>query len=385
MRAGVVLTMVGLAAASLPGLGQQVGEALRQLADLRWGWVGVAAVAEGASMVFFAVTYQQLLGAGGVRVGLARMTAITFAANAVSTSLPGGPAWATAWSFGQLRREGADRVLAGWVVVVGGAVASFTLFLVMGAGTELAGASGPLAGLRWLPVALVAIPVLVALPVVLARRWGPLRRGLAPLARRLQDNLAATTGLASRLGRLLVRLGEVRPGASCWAKAGGAALANWLTECVCLAAAVWAVGGDISWGAVLVVYGVSQVGVSLPLAPGGLGVVEASTSLLLIAYGVPAPMALAAVVLFRVVTLWALLPLGWGAWAALELSSRRRVRSAERTPTARELAEQDRPSPDCVEGRERAGRSRKQVGPMSADGHPSSTPSDVPGRSPSLG
>lgn len=317
--------LAGAALAALPSLGHQVVEATRKLNDLRWGWVGVAALAEAVSMVLFALLYRVLLVAGGVRVGMGRMTAITFAANAVSTSLPGGPAWATMWSFGQLRRHGADRALAGWVVLVGGVLSGFTLFLVMGAGAHLAGGDGPVANLRWLPVALLAFPLAAALVALLARRRRALGRVWARLA--LRPRLAP-------LWRQLARLREINPGPGAWAIGGAAALANWLTEGVCLAASVWAVGGDIGWGAVLVVYGVSQIGVSLPLAPGGLGVVEAGMALLLVPYGLAAPTALAAVLLFRVVTLWALLPFGWAAWAGLEIATLRKGRGRQGAPDA---------------------------------------------------
>ncbi|MBV9311067.1 MAG: flippase-like domain-containing protein, partial [Solirubrobacterales bacterium] len=59
-----------------------------------------------------------------------------------------------------------------------------------------------------------------------------------------------------------------------------------------------------------------------------IGVVEGTLSLMLIACHMPAATAIAAVVLYRIISFWLLVPIGWGAvvslvgkprWAALSL------------------------------------------------------------------
>jgi len=95
--------------------------------------------------VAFARLQRWLLHEGGVDVGLVPMVQITLA----GTRWPcrsGGAAWAAAWAFGQLRRRGADRVLAGWVVLVAGALASYALFMILVVGALVAGSRG-----RWRP------------------------------------------------------------------------------------------------------------------------------------------------------------------------------------------------------------------------------------------
>src|SRR5207245_329236 len=113
--------------------------------------------------------------------GLGGMVAVPLAGNALAMSLPGGAAWAAAWAFGQLRRRGADRLLAGWVVLVAGALASFALFLLLVAGALVAGSKGPVASLRPLALALAAIPLAVAVVVVVDRRVAVVRRALGAL------------------------------------------------------------------------------------------------------------------------------------------------------------------------------------------------------------
>src|SRR5438309_11220880 len=170
LRRMLMAVLLGAAVVAAVDRRHELAQAGHQLGHLRWGWVIVAVAAEGASLVAFARLQRWLLRAGGLHVGLAPMVEIILAGNALAMSLPGGAAWAAAWAFGQLRRRGADRVLAAWVVLVAGALASFALFLLFVAGALIAGSRGPVASSRPLAVALAAIPLMVAMVVVVDRR-----------------------------------------------------------------------------------------------------------------------------------------------------------------------------------------------------------------------
>jgi uncharacterized membrane protein YbhN (UPF0104 family) len=61
---------------------------------------------------------------------------------------------------------------------------------------------------------------------------------------------------------------------------------------------ILAVGGHLPWQGVLAAYGVTQLAAALPITPGGIGVVEGTLSMLLIAYHMPAATAVAAVILY---------------------------------------------------------------------------------------
>jgi uncharacterized protein (TIRG00374 family) len=102
-----------------------------------------------------------------------------------------------------------------------------------------------------------------------------------------------------------------------------AALANWLTDCACLVAAILAVFGHVPWSGLLVIYGVTQIAGNLPITPGGIGVVEGTLSLLLVAYGMPTDTAVAAVLLYRIISFWVLVPVGWLAAGGLVVVQRR--------------------------------------------------------------
>ena len=123
--------------------------------------------------------------------------------------------------------------------------------------------------------------------------------------------------------RLVERLDAVTPGISDWIAGFGWALVNWLTDCLCLVLAFTAVGADVPWRGLLVAYGAAQVAANLPITPGGLGVVEGSLTIALVAYGGSTASTVAAVVLYRILSFWVPVPLGWVAWAGLRVDARR--------------------------------------------------------------
>ena len=114
---GALHLVFGLAVAVvvLWAVGGQRGElqgAVSYLENLKWQWVVMAAVTEFLAIVSFGALQRVLLEAGDVDAGLADMTTIAFAGNAIQNSLPAGPLWSNVWAFRQFRRRGAGISLA---------------------------------------------------------------------------------------------------------------------------------------------------------------------------------------------------------------------------------------------------------------------------------
>jgi uncharacterized membrane protein YbhN (UPF0104 family)/tRNA A-37 threonylcarbamoyl transferase component Bud32 len=129
-----------------------------------------------------------------------------------------------------------------------------------------------------------------------------------PAGRRLVRSRLAPT-LSQVIPRLL-DLGQ-RP-AKLAEGIGGALL---LTSCyiLCLDASARAVGGHASLAAIAVVYLTGNaIGSAVP-TPGGVGAVEAALSAGLVAAGLPGATAVSAVLIFRLLTFWLPVPLGWFA------------------------------------------------------------------------
>jgi uncharacterized membrane protein YbhN (UPF0104 family) len=291
------------------------------LAGAHWDWIAAAAAAEVVSFLAFAQLPRRLLIAGGVRTGLGVMSAITLAANSMTVSLPGGGAFAAIFSYRQFRRRGADEALSAWTLVALTLLTALTLSLLAVAGLGIAGEDGPVAGLWPLIPLLLAVPA--ALVVILLRPHF-LEVGLVPplqwLGRVVHvvrfDPVAAVHAFVERLA-------AVSPGIGDWVAGFGWALVNWLTDCLCLVLAFTAVGAPVPWRGLLVAYGAAQVVANLPITPGGLGVVEGSLTVALVAYGGSTASTVAAVVLYRILSFWIPMPLGWLSWGGFRVDARR--------------------------------------------------------------
>jgi uncharacterized membrane protein YbhN (UPF0104 family) len=219
-------------------------------------------------------------------------------------------------------------------VLVAGALASYALFMLLVIGSIAAGSKGPVAPVRPLLLALAAIPFLVVAGVIAAQHF-PAVRKLGPLSQSVVDKLPHGAEINALIQRTWARLLTVRPSKGAWFEAFGLAALNWIENCGCLVACIWAVHGSIPWHGILVAYALAQVSASIPITPGGLGVVEGSLTALLVAYGMPTNVALASVLLYRAISFWGLVPVGWGVWGYLSFKSRRPAAEPERVRRAR--------------------------------------------------
>jgi uncharacterized membrane protein YbhN (UPF0104 family) len=315
-RAGWLATAALLAAGAVSVAGEwdSVRAALGHLTHLHWFAVKWAIYAEALSVLALALLTSILLRAGGRRLSLGQVLGLTLAGNALSSSVPAGPAWAATFSFAQLRRRGVSRRIAAWVLAMSTALSVTALVALLAVGAIVAGGRGPAAAL-WPLSVILAAGLAVALPV------------LAAVVRR---------------SGWLARITSLRPRRRDLAGAFAAASLGWIADCLCLVASIMAVSGRVPWQGLLAVYALTQVSQALPFTPGGVGVVEGTASLLLIAYGMAPATALAAVLLYRIISFWAILPIGWGAAGGLLAYGRRRryapIRVSSSTGLARSYA-----------------------------------------------
>ena len=85
-------------------------------------------------MITLARLQRRLLGTGGVRLSITSMLVIVYASNAIAVSIPiAGSPMSAAFAFRSFARRGADRSLAGWVLVMSGAISTVSLIAAGGA------------------------------------------------------------------------------------------------------------------------------------------------------------------------------------------------------------------------------------------------------------
>jgi len=323
VRITVGLGLAALAVYVVSGRTDEIRGAAALLEHARWPWLFVALPAEAASLLAYAALERRLLRAGDAPVPLGSLLNITLAGNAIQNSLPGGPAWAAGFAFGQFKRRGADNVLASWTLLATGFVSAAALVLLTVCGVAVArgeAATNDLVG-GVVVVAVCAVALAVSVRLGLHARWVPALLTLAVragqrLVRRPEGDPEAFVRHA------FDRLTTVRPSRADWAVASAWGVSNWLLDCACLAMAFPTVGAGVPWRGLLLAYGAGQLAANLPITPGGLGAVEGSLTVALVAYGGGEVPTVAAVLVYRIITFWLLLAVGWTVWLFLRWSGR---------------------------------------------------------------
>ncbi|MFI5935107.1 YbhN family protein [Actinoplanes sp. NPDC051494] len=291
-------------------------DAIGQLRTPHWNWVTGAVVAEIASMGCYARMQRALLRGAGTKVQIRRHVALAYAAHSLSVTLPGGPLFSTAFSFQHLRRFGASSAVASWCLALSGVLSAGAL-VVIGAvfGLLTRNTNSLRTLLLYLGGALlvaVGVRLLARQPQLLIAPARSLLHGINRLRRRPID-----TGHA-RLVSLLDQLRSVRIKPADFAYAVLLAVANWLFDALCLWMCCIALDAEgLRPQHLVIAYCAGMAAASVPIVPGGLGVVDGALILGLVAGGLSSSTAVAAVVLYRLISLGFVIGLGWLVWLVM--------------------------------------------------------------------
>jgi uncharacterized membrane protein YbhN (UPF0104 family) len=322
-RVALGAAVVALLGAELAFAAPTLTGALTALGGARPWWIATAVVAEATSMDQFARMRRRLLAAAGTRVRMRDAVAATYVADAVHLTVPGGAAFSTTYAYRWMRERGADAAAATWTLVAGGLISTSSLAALAVIGSLLVGATS---GLPLLSLDVVLVAALVAGARRLRARPALLLLAGRRLLRRINAILRRppTRGVVALEG-LVRHLRMVRPGVRDWTAATAFGVGNWVFDIACLAAAAAAVGAPgLSLHVLLIAYTVGMAASGFSLLPGGIGVVDTVMVLAMVAGGIPAAAALPAVLLYRLISLVAVVAAGWGI-AAVQA---RRVRKA---------------------------------------------------------
>jgi putative heme transporter len=298
--------------------------ALAELRAPRWNLVALALAAEIASMGMFARMQRALLRGAGTRVPIRKHVAMAYAAHSLSATLPGGPVFSTTFNFQQMRRFGASPAVASWCIALSGALSTGALIIIGSIGGILARNAG-----SWRPLLVYGIGALILAVTVrkiaqhpewLDRPARGLLGGVNRVRRRPPDHGQ------DRFMSFVEQLRSVRVHPANFAIALVLAMANWLFDALCLWMCCVAVGATgLTATKLVVAYCAGMAAASVPIVPGGLGVIDGALILGLVAGGLTSSSAVAAVVLYRVISLGFIIGAGWLVW----LTFQRRLRRAE--------------------------------------------------------
>jgi len=316
--AAVAVAVVALAVVGLRGRLPDPREFVSALAGAGYGWIALAALLQAVSLAAFALQQQRLLDNLGVRLRVRRLLAVTLARSALSISLPAGAAVSTAYALREYQKAGVSRRIGAASAVVSGLASIGGLTLLYVAGGAGIVARDPGAFLSWRPLAVVAaLTGITVATMVLGRRYAARPRRTPGGAGPVRD---------SRAGRLVTRLlasarDAWRAGAGLrvrdWTVALAYAAVNWLADLLCLAAACRALGLPVGLTTLAGIYLGVQIVRQVPLTPGGVGVIETALVAGLTATGATAITAAAAVLVYRLLSCWLIIPAGGAAALAL--------------------------------------------------------------------
>lgn len=316
-----VLLAAGLVVAAVE-FRSTVGTTLHDLRAPAPGWLAGAIVLQLASMGLYARMQRRLLRGAGTTVPLRRAMGLAYAAHSMSMTLPGGPLISTVYNYRRMRTFGANSVVAAWATAASGILSGIGLvLLILGVGavaavddTDDVVTTGVLVG----------VVVLAFLGAALLRRYPGWRaaagRPFRSLGRRLPDRQRAQARRAAAwLGQLL----EVRIPHRDLVVATGHSVGNWVTDAACLGFCCLALGVTVPPLPLAATYLAGMTASSLPLIPGGLGTVDTTLTVGLVASGVLASPALAVVVLYRLISFALIGAIGWVVWIAGRIGAAR--------------------------------------------------------------
>jgi uncharacterized protein (TIRG00374 family) len=280
--------------------------ALDLLGQVNPWWLALGVALEAASLISYSLLTRSVI--PDSRVNFSWVFRSDLTGLGVSHLVPGGAATANTLRYRLLHRGGAASEDA-----------------VVGLAVEAAGSTAVLAALLWTAL-VVSIPffgpntayvsaAIVGALIIAGGMIGLVRhqrqpasspqalhRVIALLPRRFRPRVQQAAGLAAdQLRQLLADRGALRA-------AAGWAVASWVFDAASLWVFLVAYGHPVNLVGLLVAYSLANLLGSLPISPGGLGVVEGILVPSLVGFGAPRAAAVLAVVSWRLFEFWAPIP-----------------------------------------------------------------------------
>lgn len=254
-----------------------------------------------------------------VRIGFFTLFRIQMTTLSVSHCTPGGTATGAALGYRLMTQRGIAGRDVGFALATQGIGSAVVLNVMLWIALVV---SIPVWGVSavYLLAAIVGVLLLLASgALVFFFTRGGERVGLA--LEKAGSRLPFVDGTALRktfddVARQLQRLGHDRRHlllAFAWASA------NWLLDAASLEVFVGAFGHWVNPDGLLVAYGLANVLAVIPITPGGLGVVEATLTSLLVGFDTPRGVATLGVVAYRLINFWLPIPLGGLTYLSLQV------------------------------------------------------------------
>jgi hypothetical protein len=237
----------------------------------------------------------------------------------ISHCAPGGSATGTALGYRLMTRAGVAPTDVGFALATQGIGSAVVLNVLLWIALII---SIPIWGFSavYVTAAVVGV-VLLAGSTCVILLFNRSEERLGAALERIARPIPFVDGPALRtsFGRVASRLQQFQHQRGLLLRAGGWASANWLLDAASLAVFVGAFGHWVNPDGLLVAFGLANVLAVLPITPGGLGVVEATLTSILVGFGTPRGAATLGVVAYRLINFWLPIPLGGVSYLSLQV------------------------------------------------------------------
>jgi len=288
------------------------------LGRLNVWWMIAGLILEGLSLFCYALLNRVLLPPEG-RPSLSRLFRIDLSAAAVAHVIPAGTVGSAGIGYQLFTAEGVDGTDVGVMMATKGMGSTVVLNVLLWIALVI---SIPLSGFR--PVyATVAIVGAVVLAILGALIFGVTRgeKRAARILYAIGQRIPGVGGekleqIASHAASSIRDLGtnrEVLISSVTWASL------NWLLDAASLWCFIAAFGGHANPVGLFAAYGVANVIGAIPVTPGGLGIIDTITPVLLVGFGLTRSIATLGVLAWRLVNFWLPIPTGALAYVSLKV------------------------------------------------------------------
>jgi putative heme transporter len=284
------------------------------------GYIIAAAVCAAVSMYFAAMVQRRVLRAGGFRIDVRPMLAIAMASNAITVTLPlAGSSAGTGYTYRQIRHRGADPQLATWALTVSGLISWSLISALLGVTIATTGDGD---------AAYAAGALMLGLLVgLVALRHPRSRAKSAHLIQALVDRVPTRRRRSPRAPRFDIAgvfdsVAALKLGKRAAATTVGLSAGNWIADIACLSVCVLATGNPIPWTDLSFIYAAALGAASFSFTPAGLGLVEGAIAISLTRAGLHPSDAVIASILYRAISCWFVLVVGWIEFVSIRRGSR---------------------------------------------------------------
>ena len=232
---------------------------------------------------------------------------VWYAQMAVAVLLPGGSVTATVMVADALRKRKVAPAEAATAATLTKALSIVTLIVLFVIGFGLSsGQSGSSSGYVnavaiGMPFLIVGIAALAA-AIIWPKIAGSIAGGGAKLARRVVKKINPRH-IRSRAEAIALQSQQMLRGRQAWGTVAYS-FGYWIVDTAVLYAMLWGLNQEPHVGVVLLASTVGRLLATIPITPGGIGIVEVAETAILSALGVDATIAALAVIAYRVISFW---------------------------------------------------------------------------------